>query len=423
MKLFAVGLAALLLLTAAPPCPAEEGVSPRPVREGISHHRVLWMTNPQSEAVLSWTTAEPGRNHRVYYDTISRGGDIARYIGMATSFKDGQFSMKEADEAYVQPGYYHHSHLRGLLPDTVYYVVFASGDSISREFFFRTAPADDKNFALLFGGDSRVGRSEPYDHTDRQKMNRRLAVLFEAHPEIYALVHGGDYCMLAEWRYIEPWLTDHELTTTSQGRLLPIVPARGNHDRGIVFEEKFPAFEGAEDYYYETKFSNRLSLVTLNTEISLAGDQSEWLGAALAAARPAHTWIIASYHRPAYSSVRSMQDGASRRQNWVPLFEEHDVDLVLESHDHALKRTVPIRNGAADMENGVTYIGDGGLGVPQRTPDPERWWLAEPGFAKSAHHCHLLRIRADELHVTAYGMEGDVLDDFKLTPRLAAANP
>lgn len=399
----------------------EGETSPPEVKRETLHHRVLWTIDPQTEAILSWSTAELGTEHRVYYDTVSHDGVFENYANKETSFKDGQFTMIPEDAQYVRPGFYHHSHLKGLEPDTTYYVVYASGDMISREFHFRTAPVDDKDFSLLFGGDSRIGGKEPYVHNDRQKMNERLSTLFEANSDIYALVHGGDYCMLSEWRYIEPWLTDHELTTTSKGRLLPITPARGNHDRGIVFEEKFPAPRIDSNYYYETKISNRLSLITLNTEISLAGDQKEWLGKTFGAARPEHVWILASYHSPAYSSVRSMQDGASRRDNWVPLFEQYNVDLVLESHDHALKRTLPIRSGAPDLETGITYIGDGGLGVPQRNPDPNRWWLASPGFAKSAHHCHLLRFHEDKLHVTAYGMEGDVLDDFTLNARRLVA--
>src|SRR5690606_37440152 len=125
-------------------------------------------------------------------------------------------------------------------------------------------------------------------------------------------------------------------------------------------------------------------------------------------------------HQPAYSSVRSLQSGAPRRNNWVPLFEEYNVDLVYESHDHALKRTLPIRSHAPDPENGVTYIGDGGLGVPQRSPDPTRWWLQEPGFTKPAHHAHVLHFGAGQMYVRAIGMESEVLDDFVLQPREVA---
>jgi hypothetical protein len=384
------------------------------------HHRVLWIEDPATQAVLSWTTREAGANHVVYYDTAPRGGDVSAYAFKAESFKDGQFTMVEKDAQWVKPAFFHHAHLSNLQPDTEYYVVYSSDAQPSREFHFRTAPAVDKEIALLAGGDSRIGGDEPYDHTDRQKMNMRLRALFEENPDVIAFVHGGDYCQYAEWRYLEPWLNDHELTTTTAGRLLPIIPARGNHDRGVGFVEMFSWPDLQNDYYYVTNLTPEVALVTLNTEISLAGDQRDWLAATLEKERPENRWLLASYHRPAYSSVRGVQDGAMRRNNWVPLFEQFNVDLVYESHDHALKRTLPIRSHAPDLENGITYIGDGGLGVPQRTPDPARWWLQAPGFTKPAHHAHILKFTADKLHVQAIGMEADVLDDFALQPRAVA---
>ncbi len=382
------------------------------------HHRALWIKNPSTETVLSWTTREEGQNHRIHYDTESRGGDVSAYTHEQPTFADGPITMKDDDWDWVEPAFYHHAHLSGLEPDTDYYVVFASDDAVSDEFYFRTAPDEDVEFAILFGGDSRIAGMDPYEHTDRQKMNLRIRQLFEDHENIIALAHGGDYCMLADWRYIEPWLTDHELTTASDGRLLPIIPARGNHDRGIGFEEKFTWPDLDRNYYYETHLSPTVSLITLNTETSLGGDQRDWLGNTLSEIRPERRWVLSQYHRPAFSSVRSMQDGAGRRNNWVTLFEEHNIDLGLESHDHALKRTLPIRSSAPDMENGIIYIGDGGLGVPQRNPDTSRWWLQEPGFAKSAHHVHVLDFGHEELHVRAYGMEGDILDDFTVEPRV-----
>jgi hypothetical protein len=110
--------------------------------------------------------------------------------------------------------------------------------------------------------------------------------------------------------------------------------------------------------------------------------------------------------------VKSYQQGESQRRHWVPLFEEFQVDLVCEADHHSLKRTVPIYEDKADPERGVMYIGDGGLGVPQRTPDTTRWYLQEPGMVTSAHNVHLLEFGKDELRGRAIGMEGAVLDRF-----------
>ena len=39
--------------------------------------------------------------------------------------------------------------------------------------------------------------------------------------------------------YGSRWMSDHELTVGPNGRLLPIIPARGNHDGGKLFNEIF----------------------------------------------------------------------------------------------------------------------------------------------------------------------------------------
>jgi len=404
----------------APMAANAELLADPPGRGHTFHHRVLWIKDPSAQAVLSWTTREMGEDHILYYDTVSHGGDVSAYANSVESFKDGKFTMQEADERWVRPAYFHHAHLSGLEPETTYYVVFSSDGQPSEEFNFRTAYATDQEFSMLFGGDSRIAGSDPYEHTDRQKMNLRLRAMFEEEPNVLGLVHGGDYCMLAQWRYLEPWLNDHEMTTTSTGRLMPIIPARGNHDRDIGYVEMFSWPDLPRDYYFETRLSPSVTLLTLNTEISLGGDQRDWLAETLERVRPENRWLLVQYHRPSYSSVRNMQDGASRRNNWVPLFEQFNVDLVYESHDHALKRTLPIRSHAPDLENGIVYVGDGGLGVPQRTPNPSYWWLQEPGMTMAAHHAHIMRFGEEELHLRAIGMDAEVLDDFVMQPRQIA---
>lgn len=383
----------------------------------IEHERVLWLQNPATEAVISWTTRELGAKHRVYYDTQPLESTTGAYRFQKESFKDGKFTMVAEDEKYVKPGFFHHVRLTDLEPATVYYFTIASGDQQTREFHFVTAPTEDREFSIVMGGDSRIGGATPTPHNDRRKMNARISALVKANPRIIAFVHGGDYCQTAHWRFFDAWLSDHEITITDQGRVLPIIPARGNHDLFVCFEEAFPRPTGLENYYYSLKLSSQAALTILNTEISLAGDQKNWLDQRLAELRPKNRWLIPVYHRPAYPSVRAMQDGASRRSNWVPLFEKYNVDMVYESHDHSLKRTLPIRDNKPDRENGIVYIGDGGLGVPQRTPDPSRWWFADGGIAQPHHHVHMVDFGKEILRIRAFGMEGQVLDDYRISPK------
>jgi hypothetical protein len=145
----------------------------------------------------------------------------------------------------------------------------------------------------------------------------------------------------------------------------------------------------------------------------VAGEQRTWLADQLRTLTETRRWVIVNYHRPAYPAVK--RPGAARQQ-WVPLFEKYGVDLVCESDGHVLKRTVPIKVGERDPD-GVVYVGEGGLGVAQRTPDTDRWYLQPPGMATSAHHVQKLTFDGDTLSYRAYGVDGEVLDTYQRSAR------
>ena len=125
-------------------------------------------------------------------------------------------------------------------------------------------------------------------------------------------------------------------------------------------------------------------------------------------------WILVQYHVPSYGSVKEYAQGESQRRNWVPLFEEFGVDLVMEADHHSLKRTVPIYQDKENAEKGIVYIGDGALGVPQRKPDTSRWYLQSPGMASQGHHVHLLEFTTEKITGTAIGLEREIHDQFEI---------
>jgi hypothetical protein len=370
--------------------------------------------------MIAWTTPAAGRSHAVHFDTQPRQGRLGTYAQQTGALPSRKYPIVKTD-AGTPEGWAQNVLLRNLQPATKYFFVVVSDATVSREFHFVTAPADDRPVKLLYGADSRRPPSLPEPHLDRRSINRLVATLVEEQPDIVALAHGGDYCSRDEWRYMSDWLSDWELTITASGRVVPIIPTRGNHESKNGFEEMFYWPDFKVPYYYATELSARVTLLTLNTNVSKAGDQRDWLAAELARQR-AHPgkWIAVQYHVPSYPSVKSFNNGAQQRQHWVPLFEQHQVSLVCEADDHMLKRTVPIFGDRHDPERGITYIGDGGAGVPQRVPDLTRWYLKTPGFAKPAHHVHLIEFATGEMRVTALSPAKETLDQFTLKARVPA---
>lgn len=371
--------------------------------------RLVWRADPAHEATICWTTAEAGKRHRVQFRAVDDTGDDA-VEGIVDCYANGPYSVTKVVRR--QKAHYHHARLTALEPSTRYTVVLESDDDRSPELWFVTAPEDDRRVKILYGGDSRSGREA------RRDMNRMMAQMVADDPEIICLAHGGDYVATgfshAQWA---EWITDHELTVSGKGRLLPIVPARGNHDPGPLFNQVFGFESGDNHNYYALSLSPLARLITLNTNIPTGGDQKKWLEHELAAARPAHRWVVAQYHRAAWPAVKS--PGQARR-SWVPLFEEYNVDLVCEADGHAIKRTVPIRDGKQDP-TGVVYIGEGGLGVGQRTPRKDHWYLQSPGKVGKGHHVQLLSVSPERLEYRAILLGGKVFDEHVLEAREAVA--
>lgn len=384
------------------------------------HLYVQFESHPDREVVISWATTLRGKSHVLYYDTKARNGNTKLYANQSRKIHSGAYTLQK--EEMAMETYYHHAYLNNLTPSTRYYITVESDGESLGEYSFITAPADDRTVTLFVGGDSRQGSDRVKDNNARRRMNTVMRQLFEKDSKTIALAHTADYTDRAYWSQLYYWLKDHfEKTTTADKRLLPILPSRGNHDMDIGFEEMFWWPNRQNDFYYTANLNKNTALVVLNTEISINGNQREWLEKELENLRPKKRWLGAMYHRPAYPSVRAYEDGESRRRAWVPLFEEYNLDLVSSGHDHSMKRTVPILNLKADP-NGIVYIGDGGLGVRPREVDPTRWYLKPPGMAKSVHNVHVVEYSAKQITIKAFGIEGETLDYFVIPANRSARN-
>ncbi len=182
-------------------------------------------------------------------------------------------------------------------------------------------------------------------------------------------------------------------------------------------------------------FSDYMSIFLLDTDhgkgTTVAGEpQTVWLSQNLETRRHIpHLFPV--YHVPAYSSVRSPDGGGKDRirNNWLPLFEQNGVRVVFENHDHAYKRTYPMRNGQKDSR-GIVFIGDGAWGVGAREivsrqveDDREIWydegseWPRYLKKAESANHFILVTLHGTHQHFIMIDNDNNVIDEFPATIR------
>ena len=112
------------------------------------------------------------------------------------------------------------SRLENLIPNTIYYFVIVDSEGTSREYSFETLPNDSRErISIIAGGDSRNYRDA------RQKANKMVAKL---HPHL--VMFGGDMTGGDNADQWIKWMNDWQLSISEQGRLTPIVTARGNHE-------------------------------------------------------------------------------------------------------------------------------------------------------------------------------------------------
>jgi hypothetical protein len=62
----------------------------------------------------------------------------------------------------------------------------------------------------------------------------------------------------------------------------------------------------------------------------------------IAAHNPNIYWIIVHQHKPLYSTLQDKKEAEQLRDTYQPLFQQHDVDLVISSHNQYYERTYPI---------------------------------------------------------------------------------
>jgi len=357
---------------------------------------LTWQDCPQATQTITWRTDAPGDESRVYYTD-----DCTVPFEEYRKSEAERWTFPESD-AWVNS-----SQLTGLEPGTEYTVVLKSDYHISEPFIFRTAPSEPEEIVIAAGGDSRIPTETPPARERRRSINKKAAAL---DPDF--VMFNGDLINLPlnelSW---DEWFDDwHDTMITPGGRRIPVIPAIGNHevdggysdtkDDAPFYYNRFVLPD--EERYYVIPYGPDLTVITLDSAHTtpVAGTQTDWLDETLKEYQDT-PWVIAQYHVPAWPSVRDF-DGvtsAAIRDHWVPLFEKYGVDLVSEAHDHAYKRTHPIRDNEIDEKEGIIYIGDGAWGVGTRdVHDPKPWYLDE---AERAWHFFSITLSEDreQMHV------------------------
>lgn len=338
------------------------------------YYTLAYRNDPATSIAIGWS----GDNGTVHYGLADFGTNHTSYPYTHASDRTG------GAHGITR----HFARLTGLTPNTLYYfVIHDQAGQTSERFYFRTL-SDDQNDPVSFisGGDTRDGFSLLGIYTencpsgnclDKRRDGNKLVARIR--PDFIAFT--GDFVMNQitsntqnEW---STWLQDWQLTKTTDGRLFPVSFSRGNHEDMFDCHEMFDI---PFDEYYSLNIHNGLiRMYMLNTELDACTDlgQLNWLTNDL----QSHTgtvndpiWKFVTYHSPTLAIGKDGALEADQMNCWVPMFEQHGVELVMESDSHTTKWTYPCKRNtsgndfevATNEEDGIVYIGEGQWGAPHR---------------------------------------------------------
>jgi hypothetical protein len=338
-----------------------------PEKNAPDKMRVMFTDDPATTVTIAWNRYESDQNEdRIYFDTQDHGSDIDSY--KFSKSPDQYTDFIGFKTAFVK--------LEELTPNTRYYFLIVSNLGHTQRYFVETLPdSRDERISVISGGDSRNNR------VPRQAANSLVAKL-----KPHFVFFGGDMTSLGTTKQWSEWFDDWQLTIAADGRVTPIVPARGNHEYGnTVLSELFGI---TKSNYYSLKIAGGLiQAYTLNSEVSTGGTQFEWLQNEMDNNTDAF-WKIVQYHKPMRPHVKSKKEGTSQYNDWVDTFYDNSVDLIFESDAHTVKSTWPIRPTTEegsfegfirDDVNGMVFVGEGCWGAPIRDADDIKPWTRESG--------------------------------------------
>lgn len=347
----------------------------RPDRSGaqpVGGLHLQFGRDASSEVVVSWHTTDAVGNPRVMAGTSTAG--FGRTVPAETrTYRDA----KSKTEVRV-----HHARLDNLAPDTDY-VYAAVHDGTSPELgTVRTAPSGRIPLCFTSFGDQATPTLGRLNNKVYRSDNLGspaagdITTAIERVDPLFNLVNGDlCYANLAHDR-IRTW-SDWFDNNTRSARYRPWMPAAGNHENELgngpigyaAYQTYFALPDAGADHelrgLWYSFTAGSVRIISLNNDDICFQDggnsyvhgysgsaQKRWLETELANARADKRvdWVIVCMHQTAISTA-DHTNGADLgiRQEWLPLFDRYQVDLVVCGHEHHYERSHPVR-GAQDTE-------------------------------------------------------------------------
>jgi len=190
--------------------------------------------------------------------------------------------------------------------------------------------------------------------------------------------------------------------------------------------------EGMEETVYSLDHQG-MRILGLNSMVRDSTDlrrQTDWLTSKLQETEqdPDIRWTVATFHHPIFSSAEG-RNNAMLRETWTPIFDEYNVDLVMQGHDHtyARGRLTNLEQGVntRSPEGGTVYV-NSVSGAKMYDLKSNRWddfdGIEMERGGENTQLYQVIRVERDTMRYRSYTATGTLYDAFDLVKRSGEPN-
>ena len=322
-----------------------------------------WNTVAADYTQVSLTPGEDETELNFAWYSLDNGSAATPVVHFGTdrnSLQSYTGTAGDVDTSLTDGVAYHYNHVTvtGLEPNTTYYYTVEKNGVQTEVETYETRSFD--TVKMLYVGDPQIGASKGQPQggetlaaesgvantaarNDAFGWNRTLEAALAQDPDVSFIISAGDQVNKtgqAKEEEYAGYLSPDVLAG------LPVATTIGNHDSlnaDYMYHFNNPnateygATQAGGDYYYS--YGNGLFIV-LNTNNYNVAEHEQAIQEAIAS-DPNAAWRIVTIHQDIYGSGldHSDTDGMILRTQLTLIFDEYDIDVVLQGHDHTYSRS------------------------------------------------------------------------------------
>ena len=302
-------------------------------------HVVLSATeDPSTSIAINWRTEA---DNKVGFVELALAGPGPYFKKNSKKYK-AERTVVDSQEAY-NDGFkasYFEVKIDQLIPNKIYAYRVGNFHFKSEWHHFKTANNQPIPISFLYVGDAQNYILELWSRVIRNA--------YKTAPDADFFIHAGDLGDKGhediDWN---EWFAAGSFIHSE----IPAIAVPGNHEYryldGSVYSQDevlsvqwnaqfgFPKNgpRGLEKTCYYIDYPD-LKIIALNSNVAIKR-QAKWLREILKSNDK--KWTVVTYHHPVFSASTG-RDNPEIRSLWQPIFEEYNIDLALQGHDHSYAR-------------------------------------------------------------------------------------